>query len=109
MATTIPPSRPKRSALMVTVRLMALRIVNQVQGVMCQMCAERPVEYYTAWLDGGDVEMYSYCSDAFPDNLVYLECWTSLSQEAPHLLTGTSGVSQIRRGPSPQDRPFALG
>lgn len=52
----------------------AFRVVNQVQGVMCQVCAERPVEIYTAWLDGGEVEICSYCLTTYSDDLTDREC-----------------------------------
>jgi hypothetical protein len=40
----------------------AVRIVNQVRGVMCELCGERPVEHSTAWLDGsGDVIVCDWC------------------------------------------------
>jgi hypothetical protein len=40
----------------------AVRIVNQVRGIMCELCGERPVEHSTAWLDGSsDVNVCYWC------------------------------------------------
>jgi hypothetical protein len=40
----------------------AVRIVNQVRGVVCELWGEHPVEHHTAWLDGnGDVNVCDWC------------------------------------------------
>ncbi len=52
----------------------ARRVVNQVW--VCEICGEHPMAH-ACLLYGQTVEVCSYCWDAFPDDLVDLECRVS--------------------------------